>query len=946
MCRLFLVITLLMSSFATAQAMIVQSALDKKLYRALILDNNLKVLLISDSNADNGAASLDVHVGSSADPRDWNGLAHFLEHMLFLGTKKYPEADAYHSFIKNNGGRNNAYTSSHHTNYYFSIKPDLLLPALDRFSRFFIDPTFDALYVDRERAIVHSEYRARRKNESRRIWDAEKRLLDPTHPVAGFSVGSENTLRDRLSSSARDKLIAFYEQYYSANIMTLVVLGPQSLDQLQQWVTERFGLISNKHIPVPVFDQPYMNAELMPARLNILPDKEKNSLRFQFPIPSTMKEYRSKPVGYIANLLGHEGDGSLLNLLKELGWAERLSAGTGYMDAVNGTIMVSIDLTEEGLNRIVEIGEFLFQYIALIENQGIERWRYDEESQLAEISFQFAQTTSAGHLVQSLSSRLHDYPVFDVLKGPYRMDEFKVDLIKTMLTRLTPENVNLTVVSKQVDTELQTEYYDVDYSIKPLEAAIVTRWVSSRQGQTQVDHRLSLPQANPFIPLRLTAQPLAPISERPVLQQNTGKLSVWYRADPEFDAPRASFYFNVMSPVANQSARHRVMNEILVRLWNEQLNKAIYPAYLAGLEYSLYRHSRGFSVRIDGYEDRQSTLLEMIVGAVSQPEFDSDKLALIKADLKRQWINSQKASPSDQSIREVYQLVIQPYWTEQDRLAVISSISIEDLMTYLKEFMSRVKVVVLSHGDVTLEKTRERTALLETLFDESEIIETIQKPLPRKLSDAKPYLRSLEINHSDSVLTIYFQGDAISITEKAKMALLGQLIESPYYHRLRTTNRVGYLMFATSLPILELPGLLLSAQSPTHSPLEIDRLISQFLLDFKVMLRQMDVTEFDQAKQGLISHILKSDKRLSERSARYWREIDLGEWQFDLRESLAEQVDKLSQEDILVFFEAVMLERPRQLRVQSAGLADGIADELIDSKGHVVIENVSDFRQH
>ena len=59
-----------------------------------------------------------------------------------------------------------------------------------------------------------------------------------------------------MSSSARDKLIAFYEQYYSANIMTLVVLGPQSLDQLEQWVTERFGLISNKHIAVPVFDQP------------------------------------------------------------------------------------------------------------------------------------------------------------------------------------------------------------------------------------------------------------------------------------------------------------------------------------------------------------------------------------------------------------------------------------------------------------------------------------------------------------------------------------------------------------------------------------------------------------------------------------------------------------------------------------------------------------------
>jgi len=95
------------------------------------LENALKVLLISDPEADKAAAALDIHVGISSDPKNWDGLAHFLEHILFLGTKKYPEASGYQSFIKNNGGSNNAYTIFDHTNYFFSIKSDKLLPALD-----------------------------------------------------------------------------------------------------------------------------------------------------------------------------------------------------------------------------------------------------------------------------------------------------------------------------------------------------------------------------------------------------------------------------------------------------------------------------------------------------------------------------------------------------------------------------------------------------------------------------------------------------------------------------------------------------------------------------------------------------------------------------------------------------------------------------------------------
>ena len=96
------------------------------------MDNGMKVLLVSDPKYNKSGASLAVHTGQIDDPRDTEGLAHFLEHMLFLGTEKYPSITDYGNFIRSNGGYNNAYTSSDHTNYQFEVRHDALPGALDR----------------------------------------------------------------------------------------------------------------------------------------------------------------------------------------------------------------------------------------------------------------------------------------------------------------------------------------------------------------------------------------------------------------------------------------------------------------------------------------------------------------------------------------------------------------------------------------------------------------------------------------------------------------------------------------------------------------------------------------------------------------------------------------------------------------------------------------------
>ena len=94
----------------------------------------MQCLIISDVETDKSAASLDVHVGSSLDEKPFYGTAHFLEHMLSMGSEKYPSENEYSEYIKNNGGYSNAYTSLTNTNYQFEVSNEALEGALDRFA--------------------------------------------------------------------------------------------------------------------------------------------------------------------------------------------------------------------------------------------------------------------------------------------------------------------------------------------------------------------------------------------------------------------------------------------------------------------------------------------------------------------------------------------------------------------------------------------------------------------------------------------------------------------------------------------------------------------------------------------------------------------------------------------------------------------------------------------
>ena len=213
-------------------------------HRKLRLENGLEAYLISDPQAEKSAAALSVGAGSWHNPDSRPGLAHFLEHMLFLGTTKYPEESAFDRYVKERGGLSNAYTADVLTNYMFEVQHDAFAESLDRWSWFFREPLFNPSGVDRELQAVDQEFARKYESDETRIYYISKALANPEHPFSKFSVGNLETL----GGTSKQELQTFYDKYYVANLMKLVLYSPLSLDELQTLVVERFSQIPSGEI--------------------------------------------------------------------------------------------------------------------------------------------------------------------------------------------------------------------------------------------------------------------------------------------------------------------------------------------------------------------------------------------------------------------------------------------------------------------------------------------------------------------------------------------------------------------------------------------------------------------------------------------------------------------------------------------------------------------------
>ncbi|QGT83993.1 pyrroloquinoline quinone biosynthesis protein PqqF [Pseudomonas coronafaciens] len=257
--------------------------------RRLTLANGLNVVLCHEARLKRSAASLRVAVGSHDVPQAWPGLAHFLEHLLFLGTERFPQRENLMTFVQRHGGQVNASTRERTTDFFFELPQARFAQGLERLCDMLAKPRMAMADQRREREVLHAEFIAW-------VGDAEARgqinllsTLNPQHPLRGFHAGNRYSLSVPNPAFQR-ALKDFFQRFYQAGQMTLCLSGPQSVDELEALARTCGAMLASgeqaPRLPPPTLIAPSANPRQVEVEKHLLfacealPDKADEAAAF------------------------------------------------------------------------------------------------------------------------------------------------------------------------------------------------------------------------------------------------------------------------------------------------------------------------------------------------------------------------------------------------------------------------------------------------------------------------------------------------------------------------------------------------------------------------------------------------------------------------------------------------------------------------------------------
>ncbi|RKP30023.1 hypothetical protein METBISCDRAFT_27745 [Metschnikowia bicuspidata] len=904
---------------------ILKPALDERSYRFLKLNNNLHVLVIHDASTDRAGASLDVNVGSFADKNyGVPGLAHFCEHLLFMGTAKYPAENTYSSYLAKHSGHSNAYTAAEHTNYYFEVSADHLEGALDRFAQFFICPLFSTSCKDREICAVDSENKKNLQNDLWRMYQLDKLTSNPAHPYNSFSTGNLATLNDEPASrgvNVRDVLLRFYCEQYSANLMSLVVLGRQSLDVLTEWVLLKFSDVPDHGLARPFYDGcPLYAPEQMCKLTCARPIMVSNKLEVSFPIPSDMEQqWRSKPAQYYSHLLGHESKGSLLYFLKNLNWVNELSAGNMKVCQGTSLFMVELELTPDGLANWQAVLAHLFEYLHMVKLQPPQLWLWREISDMSKIDFCFRQKTGTASTVSKMSNALHKFAQNLYIPPENLLDytilrDFDPAEITAYGAHLVPSNLRITITSQLLDDLPEREkWYGTEYSFDDIPGDLMSRLHKVSQNPA-----LHLPVPNTFIPKDFTVHGQKAVEplRHPHLICDTCKFETWYKQDDTFCVPKGYINITIHAPPLGASVEAAAMGTLLCELFDDALADLKYYASIVGLSSSIFQYRDAFSLKFGGYNDKLPALLELVLRNLVAFAPTEDRLEPIKYKVTKALVNAAYENPYTQIGNHFLQFVNEKTHTDAQKLAALERISFDDLSRFAKSLWEQgVFVQTLIHGNFEYAAA----ALVHTL------IKDICKPLPaisemaaevyQKVNFQSHVLETAEHARYEMVLTDpvnvnscieYFIQIGRICAENARLRVLTNLLcvilLEPCFNQLRTKEQLGYVVFSGYRLNRSHFGMRILVQS--ERPCEyLEFRIEKFLERFRTKKLGAEFTEdaFAKFKQALKLKKLTKLNNLHEECSSYWTHINDGYYDFEQKQRDVAILDTITKKEFLLF---------------------------------------------
>ncbi|KAJ9065136.1 metalloprotease [Entomophthora muscae] len=392
-------------------------------------------------------------------------------------------------------------------------------------------------------------------------------------------------------------VIEFYNQYYSANLMNLVILGREPLHILKEMAISIFSQVPDKNITSPsIPGSPFAGNETIEVCVESV--EPRNTMVLQFSLPSQKAYYRENPVMFITHFLKHEGHGSLMETLKRMGWATSLAMYSE--DNFDFSILeVGFRLTYLGLKNRHIIAQLFLEYVRLIKDRGVTKEYFKEISLLHDLKFRFQEKGREDQYAELLARAMHSQSPFStVLSNQVLLSRFNANIIKQVLNQLTAEKIRIGVTGNFSSYDQKETWYGARYKVSKL------------SGFEATGIQLMLPEINPYIPDKFD---LIQTNSTITLLQNSSRGLLWYAGNPT-TIPKASIRILLKGAIDNPSDKAQL--GLFIQVIQHELFQC--NARNAGLSYKVDSTGSNLILLFEGYSQHLEKFTVHILSRIKQ----------------------------------------------------------------------------------------------------------------------------------------------------------------------------------------------------------------------------------------------------------------------------------------------------------------------------------------
>ena len=827
---------------------------DQTAFRRLVLDNGLRVLLCSNPKLNLSSVALAVDAGSFDNPDTRPGLAHYLEHLVFLGTDRFPDPGEFDKYIQANGGSNNAYTASDHTNYFLEISHAAFDGAVERLSRFFIAPRFDADFCDREITAIQNEFERHRDNDFARLEFVAIGLYDPAAPDARFSIGNRATL----AGTPREEVIAFYESRYSADRMALALCGPAGLDQLEALARRHFAEIPRR----PVAAHAAAGTAFLPRKaalrfVEIPSAKENPRLVLQFPVGPTRAAFAAKPAELVTNLLATGGAGSLLAQLK----AEDLALGlAGELDertADHGAYYVIVDLTANGRARTDRVLQLFFAYTRLLQTAPYPLNTFNEHAAFARRDEAFVDRGEGGELAAGLAKAALHYPLELAERVPYLWLTPDEAAYRRLLDTLQPDNTLVTLLAPDLTGDREEKYYGFKYRYTEQTGAAF-----AALAQTPPEAAgFALPAANPF-----AAADTAVLATRPVRLIDEPGLTLTYSQEADLARPQVAYRFYLRPGTTSLDAKTTVRLALFETALQLALQDLEADATAAGIQYEIVANT-GLYVSASGYSASTERFFAQLIERTAALALDERTFAAVRAQVVNELASFPRAEAYQAGRAHLRALLTIPAFLPSDLLAAARTVTREEVLATLPDLFSTGQIDAFACGNVDpAEAARVARLLRSRLHTAPAAAEKIVRPRYLQLAAGETVVTAETLSGQNSFTALHYRYPADTPELRAAAGLIGNFIGDDFYADLRTHQQLGYIVSARSATDTRALATLGVVQSSEYPSDELRRRIEAYFADLGRRWAAVTPEQFATLREGLRAQLTIKPNNAAERS--------------------------------------------------------------------------------